>query len=186
MLKSLEFILENHRSKVIFFTRFLLLWVLWKSFFFVTWRTPSLLIWYNNFSLDVISFLLDGTYLLMTFLGENMEMDYSNRIVRIAETPGVTVGEPCIGFDVNAIFIGLILSATGKAINKVWFIISGIVTLVSLNIIRIAALAYLVEINPWLWEVNHKFVFSVVIYLFLFILWHFWLKYFSINSIVRT
>jgi len=185
MIKALDlnFILKKHRSKFVFCGRFLLLWVLWKSFFFVTWRTPSLLAWYNNFSLKVISLLLDGTFYLMTLLGENMELDSLLRIVKIKGTPGVTVGEPCIGFDVNAIYIGLILSASGKAINKLWFLILGVMMLVLLNVMRIAALAYLVEINPWLWEVNHKFVFSVVIYFFLFVLWHFWLKFFSIKYV---
>ena len=170
---------QKHKAKIIFCSRFILLWILWKSLFFFTWRNPALLSWYNNFSLDVIALLLDATYSLMSTLGESMEIDYMSRIVRIKGTPGVTVGEPCIGFDVNAIYIGLILSASGKALNKVWFLALGVTVLVLLNVLRISALTYLVEINPWLWEVNHKFVFSVVIYSFLFILWHYWLKYFS-------
>jgi exosortase/archaeosortase family protein len=172
-------IYQNHRGKIIFVSRFAILWVLWKAFFFITWRTPELLKWYNSFSLDVIALLLEGTYYLMTALGETMELDYALRIIRIKGTVGVTVGEPCIGFDLNAIYIGLILSASGKVFHKFWFLITGVAFLIFLNIVRIASLAYLVEINPWLWEVNHKFVFSIVIYFFLFIIWRIWLQNFS-------
>mgnify|MGYP001048214292 CR=1 FL=1 len=179
---SLKKTYQNHRGKIVFVSRFAILWLLWKVFFFVTWRTPELLQWYNNFSLDVISLLLEGTYHLMTTLGETLELDYALRIIRIKGTVGVTVGEPCIGFDLNAIYIGLILSASGKPLHKMMFLIVGVAILVFLNIIRIASLAYLVEINPWLWEVNHKFIFSIVIYFFLFIMWRIWLGFSTENQ----
>lgn len=183
---NLNILLRTHRDKILFCGRFVSLWILWKVFFFITWRTPVLLEMYNNFSLYVISLLLEATHSLMSFLGENMEMDYPLRIVRIKGTTGVTVGEPCIGFDIIAIYIGLILSASGKALDKFCFLVVGITILVFLNVMRISALAYLVEINPWIWEVNHKFIFSVIIYAFLFVIWHLWLKYFSLNRTTRV
>ncbi len=173
---------EKHQDNLLFFIKFALLFLLWKVFFFLTWRVPVMLDFYNNFSLDVIALLLDGTYWFMTFLGENMELDNQLRIVRIVGTNGVTVGEPCIGFEVNAIFIALILSAQGRFIPKISFVIFGLAVLVFMNVSRIAALAYLVEINPWVWEVNHKFIFSIVIYSVLFGLWHLWLKYTSSSA----
>lgn len=176
--KTLKFI-RNNRSAVVFFVRFALLYLLWKIFFYFTWRTPELLEWYNNFSLDVIALLLEGTFVLMATLGETMEMDSALRIIRIQGTVGVTVGEPCIGFDLVAIYLGLILSASGKFYHKAIFLLAGSAFLVFLNIIRIASLAYLVQINPWLWEVNHKFIFSLIIYSFLFLFWRIWLNNFS-------
>lgn len=175
-------LIKRHRSAIVFCFRFTSLFFLWKVFFYFTWRTPQLLIWYNEFSLDVISLLLKGTYALMTGLGENMELDHVLRIIRIKGTVGVTVGEPCIGFELDAIFLALILSASGKWIHKSVFLVLGLTMLTFLNIARIATLSYLVEINPWLWEVNHKFVFSTIIYCFLFCLWLIWLHNFSTNK----
>jgi exosortase/archaeosortase family protein len=170
---------EKYQANLLFLFKFALLFVLWKMFFFLTWRVPEMLDWYNSVSLDVIAVLVDCAYWLMTALGESMEVDSELRIVRIIGTNGVTVGEPCIGYEVNAIFIALILSTQGKLMQKLLFLIGGLFVLVFLNVARISALAYLVEINPWLWEVNHKFIFSIVIYSVLFGLWHLWLKYTS-------
>ena len=103
-------------------------------------------------------------------------MDQINRILRIQGTIGVTVGEPCIGYDITALFIALILSSRGTLIKKMWFIPSGVLLILIMNLLRISGLAVLVIINQEIWELNHKLIFTLIVYTFIFLMWRFWLK----------
>lgn len=177
--EPMMFLIKRNSKVLKFLLKIGFLIFLWKVLFFVIWRNPFLLNLYNQFSLVVIDLFLNAAAGIMSILGEEMEIDHLLRIVRIKGTSGVTVGEPCIGYEIDAFFLALIISSTGKLSNKVWFSIFGLFLLVFVNLLRIITLTYLVEINPWLWEVNHKFVFSVVVYSVLFILWHLWIKFYA-------
>ena len=176
---SIQSFLQKNVKSMRFLVKIGALLVLWKLAFFFIWRSPDLLHAYNEFSLFVIDLLLHASGGIMSFFGEEIELDNALRIIRIKGTVGVTVGEPCIGFEIDALFLALVFSSAGKLMNKLWFSIIGLTVLVFVNIARIMTLAYLVEINPWLWEMNHKFVFSIVVYSVLFFLWHLWIQKFS-------
>lgn len=178
----LKAFIKKNSTPIKFLFRMGALIFLWKVLFFITWRNPVLLGYYNEFSLLIIDLLLNASATIMSFLGEQMEVDHVLRIIRIKDTVGVTVGEPCIGFEIDALFIALILCSKGSIQNKLWYGTLGLGLLIFVNILRIMVLTYLVEIDPWLWEVNHKFVFSVVVYSVLFFLWHIWIKRFSSDT----
>ena len=95
----------------------------------------------------------------------------STRIVKIIGTSGVTVGEPCVGFDIMALFVGLILSAAMNIKKKLAYIALAIIIINGLNVLRISALAVLVQFDPYLWELNHKFIFTIIVYLVMFSFW---------------
>lgn len=175
----MRFLFKRNIKVINFLLKIGLLILLWKVLFFVIWRNPYLLNLYNQLSLVVIDLFLNATAGIMSLLGEEMEIDHLLRIVRIKGTSGVTVGEPCIGYEIDAFFLALILSSNGNLTSKIWFSIFGLTLLVFVNLLRIIVLTYLVEINPWLWEVNHKFVFSIVVYSVLFLLWHLWIQKFT-------
>ena len=144
--------------------------------FHFIWKTPNLLIIYKTINLFVIDFLLNSCGFLLELFQYNIEMDQINRILRIQGTIGVTVGEPCIGYDITALFIALILSSRGTLIKKMWFIPSGVLLILIMNLLRISGLAVLVIINQEIWELNHKLIFTLIVYTFIFLMWRFWLK----------
>lgn len=162
---------NTSNSSWIFLRKFVTLLLLWKSLFFAIWRIPFLLDAYNNFSIKVIGILLSITHQLLLLLNYSSTIISSTRIIMIEGTSGVTVGEPCIGFDLMALVIGLILSTQLNIKSKIKNIAIGLALVNSLNIIRIAALAILVQYDPYLWELNHKFIFTSVVYIFIFIFW---------------
>ena len=173
---------KNMQEAISFVLKFLSLLLLWKVVFFVTWRNEGLLNAYNQFSLEVINVILICCSALLEFMGYTTEVISAERLVRIKGTLGVSVGEPCIGYEVTAIFMGLIVASKGRWTKKAWFLPFGVLVIYVLNLFRISALAMLVTINPVIWEINHKFVFSIIVYLAIFLLWRFWLRLNLISS----
>jgi len=167
---------EKHKDLITFLFRFGVLVFLWQLFFHFVWHTESWLATYDAFNLLVIDFILESCSSLLDLFQYHTEVDSINRIVRLQGTPGVTVGEPCIGYDITALFIALIMSCRGSIKKKLWFIPLGVVIILFLNILRICALALLVTISPEIWELNHVFIFTIIVYICIFLLWRKWLQ----------
>lgn len=159
-----------------FIIKLIFMFVMWKGAFFFVWRSPSLLQAYNEMSLVVIDYILMFCGALMDFVGYAIEIDSPNRILKLQGTVGVTVGEPCIGYEITALYIALIVATAGSLKHKLWYIPMGVAIIFMLNVIRICALALLVRIDPRIWELNHKLIFTVVVYSCTFLLWRLWIK----------
>jgi exosortase/archaeosortase family protein len=127
--------------------------------------------------------ILHNCAFLLDLFQYNVETDAANRILRLQNTSGVVIGGACIGFEVTALFTALIISFKGPLSKKIWFIPLGVFIIYLLNLIRISALALLVTINPEIWELNHKFIFTIIVYSFIFMMWRYWLQ---LNSNLRN
>lgn len=174
-----EFVSVNRRL-VKFLVRLFTLILLWKVMFHFIWHNPSWLQAYNEFALLIISYVLEGTGFLLELIGYEVFINHAERLVGIAGTTGIEVGEPCIGINTIAFFCALILSDKGRIRVKLWFIPLGALIICLLNLIRISVLAMIIQINPVIWELNHKFVFSLFIFGMLLFFWMIWLKKYSL------
>lgn len=168
--------ITKNKDMMTFLFRLVGLYLLWKICFSIIWRSPYLMDCYRQFSLLTIDGILYHTKFFLEILQYEVDIQLSSRIIRIVGTRGVTVGEPCIGFGVMAVFSALILSYPGGGRKKLWYIPLGLFVIHLMNIIRIALLTILIEINPILWELNHKFIFKIVIYGIVFLLWIRWIN----------
>ena len=175
MFKRKEFI-SKYSNSLKFVAVFTFLFLAYKAMFFFIWRSDYLFSLYYDFSIWWINGLLVSSDFFLRLVGYSTEVIELTRIVKISGTSGVTVGEPCIGFDIMALFVGLIVSATMKASRKLIFIGMALLIINALNILRISALAVLVQFDPYLWELNHKFIFTIVVYLVMFSFWRKLLK----------
>lgn len=178
-LEKLDGIVRNNTALFKFLLKLAFLIISWKILFHFIWHSPELLNAYNSFSLYLIAIIIDCSAFLLELSGEEVFINYPLRIVGLVGTAGVTIGEPCIGYDTMAFYCALIIAARGKVKHKLWFIPSGLVLLYFLNLMRIAGLAFLVRLDPFIWELNHKLIFKVIIFGVLFILWQIWLNRFS-------
>ena len=167
---------------------------------FVVFFIPSLILWFSFYhyiykidylvssdfdSLTIFSELLSNqsNFILQIFgLSTSTEIQGDMVVCKVLDyeyTHGVWIGEPCNGIKIFGVFIIFILCFSGKAINKLWFIPSGIFIIHFLNILRISILTYIAAINPnWL-NFNHNITFQVIIYGSMFGLWLIWIKKFS-------
>ncbi|MFN0030643.1 MAG: exosortase X [Flavobacteriales bacterium] len=92
---------------------------------------------------------------------------------------GVTIGAPCDGAVLFALFIVFVVSFPGKLAAKIWFIPCGLLAIHLLNVLRVAALAIVVHIDESWLAFNHDYTFTIIVYAFVFWLWWLWIKKFS-------
>ncbi len=137
---------------------------------------------HTSFDDIVINNLVYITKKLMTLLGfslvsfsENMYQD----VIQIDGSLGVTIGAPCDGIVLLALFTVFILAFPGPWKHKVWFLPLGLIAIHLINVLRIVALAIIVDMNPAWLDFNHDYTFTILVYAFVFYLWYIWVNKFS-------
>lgn len=98
-------------------------------------------------------------------------------VILIVGSAGVEVGPACVGFGLLFGFAGLILSYHGSLKSKLWFIPLGLLGIHTINILRIVILAIISNINNDWVEFNHKYVFNTIIYIFIFLMFTWWVRF---------
>ncbi len=115
---------------------------------------------------------------LLSFLGYHSSMN-EGHIVCIDSKNMVSVGTPCNGLVLYALFSGFLLVMPGKVINKIWFAIVGISMLYVVNVLRIVILSLNMLYSPSTFDFNHRYIYQIIVYVVIFMLWHIWVKQFS-------
>jgi exosortase/archaeosortase family protein len=105
------------------------------------------------------------------------EITQYNEVIIINGSAGVAVGPACVGFGLLFGFAGLIISYHGAIKSKLWFIPLGLLGIHSINILRIVILAIISKINNDWVDFNHKYVFNTIIYIFIFLMFTWWVRY---------
>jgi exosortase family protein XrtF len=88
----------------------------------------------------------------------------------------VTVGPPCNGLVLYALFTGFVLAFPGRWKHKAWFIPMGIVVIWLLNVLRVAGLALNHHYSHQTVDFNHHYTFTVIVYACIFGLWMLWAR----------
>ncbi len=170
MLEKIRTLVTN--PLILFFLKSSFLFLLW-IIVYDFWINPA-----QTFDLFVIDQLLTQGRFILELLGYELipdavyDTDY--RTLGLDGTHGVWVGDPCNGITIFALFVGFIVAYPGKLLQKLWFIPFGIITIHLLNVIRIAALCIILLEAPDKLEFNHTYVFTTIIYSYIFLLWYWW------------
>lgn len=127
---------------------------------------------------DAISYPAKG---LLTLFGN--EVVISERVICVPGYRGVEIQGPCMGLDVFATFIALIIAYPSKTgfSKKVLYIIGGIIIIHILNIFRVSALIFK-NIKWENVEVNHHDIFNFIVYGVVLLMFYFWIKFYSKTS----
>lgn len=92
----------------------------------------------------------------------------------------ISVEEGCNGINIMILFMAFVVAFGGKLLNTVLFIPAGILFIHLANIGRLLLLALLnVEFGGQAFHFFHKYGFTAVIYLAVFLLWYLWVVKFS-------
>ena len=172
-------VLINFRSKnpklFTFATRFICLFFIFKCYFFLVHRELfSLHVFHKFLSLELIGFIHFMSSNILGIFGYSTTVE--GILFKIDGTIGVRLAGGCIGFGIMSLFTGLILSYPGHRKIKYVYIPIGLLLILFMNAVRIALLAYLVQYSYTLWELNHKLIFKVFVYAFIFVLWVIWIN----------
>ncbi|QIX61227.1 archaeosortase/exosortase family protein [Hymenobacter sp. BT18] len=100
-------------------------------------------------------------------------------LVTIDQRAVVSVGHPCNGLVLYALFTGFILAFPGPIRQKAWFIPLGLVIIYVVNILRVAALAINHVYAHGTVDFNHHYTFTFVVYSFILLLWLAWVRRFA-------
>ncbi|MEO0404714.1 MAG: archaeosortase/exosortase family protein, partial [Bacteroidota bacterium] len=112
---------------------------------------------------------------IMTFIGMDVQ-EFQDGLYRrrlgVMGSNGVTIGAPCNGLVLFALFVVFVLAFPGSWKHKMWFLPTGVIGIHVMNCFRVIALAVIFDYNPdWL-EFNHDYTFTIIVYSFVFLLWY--------------
>lgn len=110
---------------------------------------------------------------------KNEKPNDSRRYIFIDGEPAVLVADGCNGLELIALFVGFILCFPGPIKYKLIFIPIGSIVVFTINVLREIALALNYKFFQRSFELNHKYTYVLIVYLFVFVMWRFWLNYYS-------
>lgn len=126
------------------------------------------------------SMAIGASYLMQLFgYSVTFESSSTGAQMYIAEHKSVYINHSCNAFSLLKAFVALLLATTFKNKNLLWYLPLGIASIFVVNIIRIWALAIIYELAPDYLEINHKYVFTIVVYSWIFTLFLLWVNKFS-------
>ncbi len=126
--------------------------------------------------------VIQGTLVGLDLLG--YETTSEGDIVYIDGQAVVLVADACNGLELFALYTGFLLAFPGKWKYKAIFIPVGIFLIFLINILREIALSLNYKFFQETFELNHKYTYVFVVYLFVFFIWRYWLKNYSL--LVKT
>lgn len=167
------------------------------SFRFVLWGTVFYLSWYFLYELYLkpstafdewlIDSLVRSSEAIFGMFGvvltdyTGLDLIYKSHI-GLSGSLGVTVGAPCDGAPLLALFLSFVGAFPGPWRHKWWFMLAGVLTIHLFNALRIMGLALIVSWNPdWL-AFNHDYTFTIAIYGYVFALWWLWITKFATKT----
>lgn len=98
----------------------------------------------------------------------------------------INVFEGCNGVNVMIVFVAFVVAFGGRWLDMLWFIGGGVVIIHILNLLRLSFLYYLAKNNPEHFYFFHKYLFTAILYIAVFILWAIWIKRFHDHSGRKT
>ncbi len=186
--------LQIPRQVWLFLGKALLLFVVWKMVY-VFWLYPGQEL--DNWLVKTV-----GQHATMVLNGSANQNNYSDLL-----EPAVTKGDVsgpglplmksqiyfrgkrvlgimngCNGLELMALYVGFIICFTGPWLRKLGFIAWGILAIHVVNVLRCVFLVLIMNstLRPW-FDLAHHYVFTILVYGFVFLLWHFYVK-----GIVKT
>jgi exosortase/archaeosortase family protein len=78
------------------------------------------------------------------------------------------------------LYAGFILVFPGNWRSKIWFIPAGLVGIILMNISRIVGLYLTNKYWPHMMDINHHTVFKYTVFVFTFMLWWVWIRWFRL------
>jgi len=120
------------------------------------------------------------TSVFLSAIGEDVQgrIDVKTPTVSVLKKGDIVlrVYEGCNGINVMIVFISFLLAFSGGKKKIIWFLPLGLFIIHLANLIRIALLYYVAEYWQSYFYYVHKYLFTAVIYLVVFLLWWVWVE----------
>jgi exosortase family protein XrtF len=95
----------------------------------------------------------------------------------------LSVFEGCNGLNTIIIFIAFIAAFGPYTKAMFWFVPTGLLIIHVVNLARIGLLFFVAEYQPDFMYFTHKYFFTAILYIIIFLLWMIWVKRFSLRKL---
>lgn len=156
-------------KKIVYFLfKALLLYIVWYGLYDLWLAKVG---WLDRFFIDSI---ISSSELLLNIF--NYPIFIYDQVIGIDGSHGVYIGAPCNGVDVMALFLGFIILFKGKFTDKLWYSALGLLVIHIANVLRVFILILLAFYYPDKLDFNHKYTFTILMYLLVFMGWVIWVN----------
>lgn len=178
---------SKNKTAILFILRVLIIYIGWKLLFLLLGEEstpideriwPGLSSIWESFNDSVRLVLLNITQAWFDARGMETEI-INNYRLWVHDYALLGVGNYCLAIQLWIFFVALIVSYKGKWYNKLWFSLVGVFLINAINVLRLIVVVYAAHRNPDMVQFNHDYVYNVVIYIFTFLTWMIWVRYFS-------
>ena len=174
--KSPNNLLTEYKPAILFLARFLGVYIIGNILY-------GLYIVSFDIADPVTQLVSDHTVGLLRLFGQDVTSLLAiNRPTTILQLEGmgvIEVYEGCNAINVSILFVAFQIAYKGSLKNTIVFSIFGLISIYIFNLLRLAGLFYVALYFPDQMFLMHKFVFTGVIYAFIFGLWYLWVTKFS-------
>lgn len=169
---------EINRFILVFAAIFLPFFIL-DSFVAEEW-SPLARLW-NVFYHIILKFVMTGSVGLLELFGYPVKHTYDIIWIEGAKQ-SLKIGHPCLALDLMVLFAALIIAYPGHKKSKYWVIPAGALFIQILNVIRMAMLTVAAKERLGNLEFEHHYIFKGVVYLFIFVIWMLWIRFFPVTD----
>jgi exosortase/archaeosortase family protein len=181
----MEKMLHPYRLFLEFLTKLLGIYLLWRiiQFFAGEESMPIELRYWPAFSIaweNLHQFIRDVLIILSVPLIElfgTLVVENGYSIVSVDKQVHVALGNYCLGLEMMVLYATLLLTFPGILKGKMIFLPIGLIIIQLVNAFRIAALFYTYQLYPQYMDVNHHFIFRIVVFGVILGLFYFWLQW---------
>jgi len=117
-------------------------------------------------------YVAEQVYTMLTWVRDTVHINGSH--IFFDSGNGTHIIWSCAPAKQGFIWLCLILAARGPWVHKLWFIPAGWVLIYGINLIRIFAIALIIEHHPELFEMMHNYIFKYAFYGCMFLMWLVW------------
>ena len=164
----------KYRPSVLFLLRFLGVYIV-GNILYGLWVVS-----YGNLADPMTTLVAKHSALLLNLLGINASILPSilepNVSIMLDGQVVVNVYEGCNAINVSILFIAFIAAYRGRISKSAIVIVLGLISIYVFNLLRVSGLFMVAKYFPNQLYLMHKFVFTGVIYAFVFFLWFIWVR----------
>lgn len=184
---------EIPRTVVVFFSKAFLLFVLWKGVYLYLLLPTRILDAPLTHSVSVVTTkvlnIISSTKPFSVKPGfANLNIDGTDRIIPqmdifVNSDKTLGIADVCNGLELFVLFAGFLICFPATVSRKLIFLVIGFFSIYVLNIIRCAALVLISMYYDDYLDFSHHFLFTFIVYGFMFLLWYIFTKNSSIHAI---
>jgi exosortase family protein XrtF len=124
--------------------------------------------------------IAEGTVMMMRLFSvpaSFVEMGHGAQLF-VDGQQSVYIDHSCNAFNILKAFLALVWATSFRNKHLVWFLPIGVLSIFLVNIVRVWALAFVYKNAPEMLDINHKYVFTIVVYGWIFLLFLMWVNVF--------